>query len=617
MVITFDASAPDPEAVSGHTDGLQEDDDWPSELTLLPSHRSIVDDETIRLSIRLVDKSGIVGRLATWKEAERRGPGGRPETFPTRSLLVGLMVCVLTNQPLHLTRVTEILFTQFSPACRKQLRLPAPPAANDRQAWEALYRNVRTRFHGMLALVDPSATPKNRRFDDDTFNRLTAQRLAELSEEEWGERYDRLEWMINALIEASVGLLPRDVRRAFRGSVGVDGTLVRAHSRPYTRKRGTKSKKGKKPEIELHSVDPDAGFYVRQSDERDAGGDATTGRDKIGWGHEATFAVSGAATPDEEGVFPNLILGMTVLDRPGSSVGRHGAQVLASLAARGYPAGLLAADRAFSSAKADEFQLPALALGYRPVYDYKIDQLGVQEQVDGFLQIEGDWYCPSIPEPLREATRDYRNHVIDEDTYHQRLSERWKYVARPKGKPDAEGHVRLQCPAAGSWKMARCPLKPASMTRDTRGRLHIHVNADLAAAPPKSCTQESVTVPPSAGAKFHQELLFESPEWKFAYNSLRNTNEGMNGFIKDPSQEALDDPGRRRIHGVAAQSLSVALLVVAANVRKIRSFLAARTAEGSTKPRRPRRRKTSSIAHWRPPSATATGSSDPDPPLIA
>ncbi len=188
---------------------------------------------------------------------------------------------------------------------------------------------------------------------------------------------------------------------------------------------------------------------------------------------------------------------------------------------------------------------------------------------------------------------------------------------QPKGKPDAEGHVRLQCPAAGSWPMARCPLKPESMNRDTLGRLHIPVAGELAAAPPKSCTQQSVTVPPSAGAKFHQELLFESPEWKFAYNSLRNTNEGMNGYIKDPSHEALDDPGRRRIHGVAAQSLSVALLVVAANVRKIRSFLAARAGERSGKSRRPRRRKTMPITHWRPPTSVATGSSDPDPPLTA
>jgi len=124
-------------------------------------------------------------------------------------------------------------------------------------------------------------------------------------------------------------------------------------------------------------------------------------------------------------------------------------------------------------------------------------------------------------------------------------------------------------------------------------------------------------VPPSAGAKFQQELVFESREWKFAYNSLRNTNEGMNGYSKDPAHEALDDPGRRRIHGVAAQSLFVALLVVAANVRKIRSFVAGTATGRSNKPRRPRRRKTTPITQWRPTAAAASGSSDPDPPITA
>jgi hypothetical protein len=51
-------------------------------------------------------------------------------------------------------------------------------------ATDALCRNVRTRFQGMLALVDPSATPKNRRLDDNTFNRLTTERRAEMTEDE-------------------------------------------------------------------------------------------------------------------------------------------------------------------------------------------------------------------------------------------------------------------------------------------------------------------------------------------------------------------------------------------------------------------------------------------------
>ena len=176
--------------------------------------------------------------------------------------------------------------------------------------------------------------------------------------------------------------------------------------------------------------------------------------------------------------------------------------------------------------------------------------------------------------------------------------------------------MRFQCPAANPWPLARCDLKPASTTRDNRGRLHIPVAPDVAASPPQSCTQQSVTIPPEAGAKFHQELLYGSAEWQTAYNSLRNTNEGMNGYLKDSAHENLDNPDRRRIHGVAAQTLLVAFLVVAANVRKIRTFLYAGRVGKSNNGKRPRRRVTKPINTWRPKSSTVSTTGDPDPPLI-
>jgi hypothetical protein len=46
-------------------------------------------------------------------------------------------------------------------------------------------------------------------------------------------------------------------------------------------------------------------------------------------------------------------------------------------------------------------------------------------------------------------------------------------------------------------------------------------------------------------------MTFSAP----TYSSIRNTNEGMNGFIKDSAYEALGDPLRRRIHGRAAQTI--------------------------------------------------------------
>jgi hypothetical protein len=169
----------------------------------------------------------------------------------------------------------------------------------------------------------------------------------------------------------------------------------------------------------------------------------------------------------------------------------------------------------------------------------------------------------------------------------------------------------------------RCALKPKFVGGDGQVRTRIPVTDVLVLNQPKVSTQQSITVSPEAGSKHAQELPHESPEWHAMFATLRNSNEGMNGFIKDGVREAVDDPERRRIRGVAAQSVLVALQLFAANMRKIDEFLVKKETEGQKVRKLPSRRLTKSLttrAPQVPPGVAASAenaSADPDPPLTA
>jgi hypothetical protein len=126
----------------------------------------------------------------------------------------------------------------------------------------------------------------------------------------------------------------------------------------------------------------------------------------------------------------------------------------------------------------------------------------------------------------------------------------------------------------------------------------------------------TVTVPVTGGARFLQDLVYGSERWHSTYALLRSINEGMNGYLKDGAFEALDDPERRRVRGVAAQSLFVAFLVFSANLRRIRAFKAMHAAIKSGKVavlRRRRRRRSPSIKEWLP-AASAVDPRSQSPP---
>ena len=531
----------------------------------VPGPGSAPGEQAVTFAAELIDRSG----KAPVIEAALAHRTGRPRPLPVRAVLTALLCLALDDRPLFLTEVTRLLFCQLPPAGRRLLGVPG--TATTERAFKAAYRRVRYCFHAIVSVADPSALPKNRRL---TASDLQA-RTRPMAPGQATAARDRLESLVNALLEASVSVLDDDERAAFDGGTGLDATPVPLFSRGPSRRAG------------LCASDPDGGWYVREGDHREREDDKGKPLRKICWALEATIAAT-ARPPGAPPAHPDLAIGLA-LARPGEDPGGTGARVLASVAARGHKPGWLGYDRAYTAALPERFHLPARALGYRPVMDYRADQLGIQAGTGGALLVEGTWYCPALPGPLITATAGLRDHLITRELYDQQIAARACYQLKRKDGPDTDGYQRLSCPATGYHPGLICPLRQASLTpRDGRPKV-LQPPQEL----PRLSRQTAITIAPDLGARYRQDLPHGSPAWHARYATLRNTIEGLNGYVKDPARQALAQPGRRRVRGIAACSLFTALLLMAANIRKIRAWRALTASATAATARRARRRRAS------------------------
>jgi hypothetical protein len=531
----------------------------------IPGPGSAPGEQTVAFAAGLIDRSG----QAPVIEAALAHRTGRHRPLPVRAVLTALLCLALEDRPLFLTEATRLLFGQLPEASRTMLGVTG--TATTQRAFKAAYRRVRYCFHAILSVADPSALPKNRRLTQDELKARTKPMTPDQATAARG----RLEALVNALLETSVSVLSAGERAASGGGTGLDATPVPLFSRGPSRRAG------------LSASDPDGGWYVREGDHREREDDKGKPLRKLAWALEATIATT-ARPPHAEPACPNLAIGLAMA-RPGEDPGGTGARVLASAAARGHKPGWLGYDRAYTQALPGRFHLPARALGYSPVMDYRDNQLGIQANTQGALLVEGTWYCPALPGPLITATTELRGHAITRELYDQQITARCPYQLKRKDGPDADGYQRLSCPATSGHPGLICPLRPASLTpRDGRPKV-----LQPPQEPPRLCRQTAITIAPDVGARYRQDLPYGSPAWHQCYATLRNTIEGLNGYAKDPAHQALAQPGRRRVRGIAACSLFTALLLIAANIRKIRTWRALTASDQAGITRRARRRRAS------------------------
>ncbi|HUY06246.1 MAG TPA: hypothetical protein VMU99_03170 [Acidimicrobiales bacterium] len=557
-----------------------------------PNHNEeSIADSRVRRAARIVDSATINGKsildqLEIWREQDRLAAlegqdspanlGGRPRNLlSVRAVLVALVVLALDQKPLLLTKVYELLTKRISPKMCDEIGahfrmhvITDGSAKHQKAIKNADYAMIWRRMQDILEPIEPYEYPRNRRLTNAEFAKYKAKWSTPENMANIEMKSDRLDLITGALLDVTFLSIPRDIRRRYKGAIAIDESALPLAARGP-------SKRSDKKSIEPH------GEWVMRSDEKSKleqlaklPDGLLRSRTRTKYAMGAMMAVAGSSDPDNQD-FPVIVtalkLGPYVHD-----ISPRVASVLKSLSRRGYPADLLVADRGIlPNAKPEDVQLLTKQLDYLMVFDYRKDQLGKMDTYEGAILVEGQWYCPMMPKPLINATITFQASAqtdADFTTWMDRLIQRQRYALRPNERSRPGESVDMVCPAFGPSPTARCEMRPTSLDRKHAGKTRIPVTPT---SPGKICTNKhTVAFPPSAGAKYAQTFPYALEKWDKVYRLLRNYVEGYNGYMKDPAYQDLGAPGRRRLRGLAAQSLLSCLGLVAANLRKIETFIA-------------------------------------------
>lgn len=530
------------------------------------------------VAVRDTHFADLVAQIEQWEDDTGAEAGGGPRRFGYALLLLGMILAAENHMPMWATSITEAIWYMIPEDRHADLGIPPLSVCTAdgcsgkgcRHPFEAAARTIRTRLRSLERLVDPWGYPINRRLSPDEF--VTRCRMYAPGERD--RNYQRLNWLMNQVVEASLRQAPRELMDSWDGSATVDETPMRAFARmPRTVEDKTKPKRnGRHPrKIERHSTDPSAGPYVRDT--------------KVMYAWELTMIVMAPGVSDEGLLLrPTLCAAVAPLTPPGTGAVDAALNALHDTADRGRKVTFLSNDRLYTTSRPELYQHPAMTeLGISFIHDYRYDQLGVQDTYGGLVLVEGGVYCADMPDSLINAVKDFRDGLIDFDTCRARVAERSGYAARLKAVANPDGRERFMCPAAGTCPTATCSHKPVPVTIGTNTRRTITVTNNAAqtgpdgtTAVPVFCGQASHILPSDVAmrwARYRQPFPYFGDWWFLRYRSGRSTMEGHNGFAKDPGFEDLEEAGKRRMRGGALNSIFAAFLVYAANVRKIKSFI--------------------------------------------
>lgn len=506
-------------------------------MDLFPAEGGLGDTiNEFRTAQRIVEHSGITAMVDEWRTQDRAGRKPGPTPWLSEVQVITLMLVLTLSRRSALFTEMRRLLREASAESLVVLGITVPEDLSD----SALYHRAYNSYRRLVRLMDPEPGSLYRTLTKEELTERLAARDPEASRTHRARAHE----FGNALLWGTWMLLPRKVRREFKGDIAVDATVIKAPARG----RGHASL--------FASSDPEAGWYKRDGDHDGEGTSRAVTKyqrrsSTLIWGRELHTAVAYG-----EGV-PVVMLSAT-LDVPGKRLAENALGCVDAVLTHGIAPGHFVSDRAYlPGTKPAELALPLRARGHSLVFDYDRTQtdLGQTASHDGAILVEGRWYCPDMPEPLRNATIDFflretnDPERISVQAYEERIKRRERYALRPKERPDSEGYARYQHPKG--FRHQRRRGKPM----------------------PKACEQSTITIPPEVGAKHEQAYPYRSEKWQDHYSSGRQSVESMNKSIKDGKFMPVDDAEMRPRRGWINQLLSVIVMVAATNVRKIIDWL--------------------------------------------
>ncbi len=329
--------------------------------------------------------------------------GVRPRQLCVRTLLVGMLLCLLTHRPAHLTRAHAALVS-LEEADRRRLGV----TVEWRRGLHTLtYRQVERTFSlvtGVLSKDHPDGAPT-----------------------------EVLQETLDALVEASVEERFKDVSRA----LAVDWTDVESFSTRRTKPDG-------------HYADKEAGWGHRK-------GGGPGEKDELFLGYYCSLSTM-VADEGKEAV-PELVRHMTMASCDHDPVPLQ----VGALVHAGIPLGDVVADSGYAHRVPEHFALPLRAAGAALVMDLHPHDRGTQGTHHGAIAFNGNLYCPATPKGLFDLAPLGRGASKEETAaYDKKVAELARFKLGRVSATDADGFHRVACPAV--MGKLRCPLRPASMT---------------------------------------------------------------------------------------------------------------------------------------------------------